>query len=100
MGEAELLCDRSDPITADAAAKCQCRYALCVYVWVCKGGGEPIFLRGTFYYAPARLAQNSLGNWAERLPASLVCVQTPEMVNRIFFLPIAELSRIIIIIIT
>lgn len=56
MGEAELLCDRSDPITADAAAKCQCRYALCVYVWVCKGGGEPIFLRGTFYYAPARLS--------------------------------------------
>jgi hypothetical protein len=74
---------------------------LCVCVCVgCKGGGEPIFLRGTFDYAPARLAQNSLGNWAERLLAGLVCVQTPEMVNRIFFFPIAELSRIIIIIIT
>jgi hypothetical protein len=36
---------------------------LCVCVCVgCKGGGEPIFLRGTFDYAPARLAQNSLGN--------------------------------------
>jgi hypothetical protein len=103
MGEAELLCDRSDPITADAAAKCQCRYALCVCVCVWAARRETHFFTGHVLLCAGPSGSEFTGKLSRAAagwPCVCVCVQTPEMVNRIFLSPHRrELSRIIIIII-